>query len=174
MTADTDCRRPIQAASAHGNASPCHAMNPGQFRTSHLTAESRRCRSQGRGRAGDAVNRGQLDRPAFAVGLIDCLEECDDPAAVFAGNERRPIFDDRAEEVVDLQGVVVVRRVDRFGIGRDRRPGSRASRSSSPGIVHKSLSGGSEMADTPAMKVAPRSVSTPTDAPVDPWMCTLV
>ena len=45
---------------------------------------------------------------------------------------------------------------------------------SSPGMVHRSLSGGSEIGVMPAMNVAPRSVSTPTEAPFDPWMWTLV
>ena len=72
------------------------------------------------------------------------------------------------EEVLDLEGVVVVHRVDRLRTGRGPRPGTATSWSSSPGMVHRSLSGGSEIADTPAMKVAPRSVSTPTDAPFDP------
>jgi hypothetical protein len=40
--------------------------------------------------------------------------------------------------------------------------------------VHRSFSAGSAMADTPAMKVAPRSVSTPTEAPLLPWTWTLV
>ena len=54
----------------------------------------------------------QLDRTALAVGLIDGLEEGNDAAAVLSGDERRPIFDDRSEEVMDLQGVVVVGRID--------------------------------------------------------------
>ena len=45
---------------------------------------------------------------------------------------------------------------------------------SSPGMVQRSLSGGSAIGVMPAMNVAPRSVSTPTEAPLDPWMWTLV
>ena len=54
----------------------------------------------------------QLDRSSFAVGLIDGLKQRDDAAAVFAGDQRGPIVEDRPEEVLDLERVVVVDGVD--------------------------------------------------------------
>ena len=50
----------------------------------------------------------QFDRPPLAVRLINRLEERHDAAAVFAGHERRPILDDRPQEVLDLERVVMI------------------------------------------------------------------
>ncbi len=44
--------------------------------------------------------------------FIDCLEQGDDPAAVFAGDEWGTAFADGIAEVGDLQAEEIARRVD--------------------------------------------------------------
>ena len=117
---------------------------------------------------------GKADRSSLAVRPVDGLEEGDDVAAVLAGHQRRPVLEDRPEEVLDLEGVVVGRGVDRREAGAvlGLEVGEQVLLAGDgPEVVQRRLG---DRATCPAMKVAPRSVSTPTDAPFDPWMWTLV
>jgi hypothetical protein len=55
----------------------------------------------------------QPDRAPLALGPVDGLKELDDLPAIGAGHKRRAILDDRTEEILDLEGVVPARRVER-------------------------------------------------------------
>ena len=121
---------------------------------------------QGAGRRID-LGQVQLDRTAFAVGLEDRLEERNDVAAVGARDERGPVFDDGSEEVADLERMVLVCHVD--GLESRAVFGLKAFEDlllagDRPQVVERRLG---DTAETPAMKVAPRSVSTPIEAPDD-------
>ena len=88
----------------------------------------------------------QLDRPTLTVRLIDGLEQGHDAAAVVAGHERRAIVDDRPQEILDLERVIMIDGVDFLEAGPVLGLEIAPDRSSSPGIVQRSLSGGSAIA----------------------------
>ena len=57
-----------------------------------------------------AVGR-QTDRPFFLVRSIDCLDQRHDSSPIFTDHLGRAILEDRLEEILNLECVVVVDRV---------------------------------------------------------------